>query len=143
MNTAGDSGADAQKADERGTRKFHKIFAREVEAISQRRKVHDRPAIALEDENHGRDGTPVKRPKAGANVVGLALSGGGIRSAAFCLGAMQALQVHRIIEKIDYLSTVSGGGYIGTSMAASGPWRRGALSLVASQSYRHSSGPRR
>ena len=118
MNTAGDSGADAQKADKRGTRKFHEIFVREVEAISRRRQAHHRSAIALEDENHERDGTPVKRPKAGANVVGLALSGGGIRSAAFCLGAMQALEAHGIIEKIDYLSTVSGGGYIGTSMTA-------------------------
>jgi hypothetical protein len=118
MNTAGDSGADAQKTDERGTRKFHEIFVREVEAISRRRNAHDRPAIELEDENLGRDGTPVKRPKAGANVVGLALSGGGIRSAAFCLGAMQALEANRIMEKIDYLSTVSGGGYIGTSMTA-------------------------
>ncbi len=58
------------------------------------------------------------RPKPGSNVVGLALSGGGIRSAAFCLGAMQALDTRGLIEKIDYLSSVSGGGYIGTSMTA-------------------------
>jgi hypothetical protein len=114
MNTAGDSGVDTQNV----SKQFHEIFAREVEAISRRRKAHDRAAITLEDENRGRDGTPVKRPKAGANTVGLALSGGGIRSAAFCLGAMQALDAHGIIEKIDYLSTVSGGGYIGTSVTA-------------------------
>jgi Patatin-like phospholipase len=118
MNTAGDCRADAQKADKRGMRKFHEIFECEVEAISQRRKHYRRPAIALEEENHERDDTPIKRPRADANVVGLALSGGGIRSAAFCLGAMQALDAHGIIEKIDYLSTVSGGGYIGTSMTA-------------------------
>jgi hypothetical protein len=117
MNTAGAGEVGAQKTKD-GERKFHEIFAREVEAVSRRRKAYDRLPIALEDENHERDGTPVKRPKAGANVVGLALSGGGIRSAAFCLGAMQALDAHRIIEKIDYLSTVSGGGYIGTSMTA-------------------------
>jgi hypothetical protein len=118
MNTTGDSRLDAQQAGKRGTRKFDEIFVSEVEAISRRRKRHNRSAIALETENHKRDGTPVKRPNASANVVGLALSGGGIRSAAFCLGAMQALDAHGLIEKIDYLSTVSGGGYIGTSVTA-------------------------
>jgi predicted acylesterase/phospholipase RssA len=58
------------------------------------------------------------RPTPASNVVGLALSGGGIRSAAFCLGALQALDVRGLIEKIDYVSSVSGGGYIGISMTA-------------------------
>ena len=43
---------------------------------------------------------------------GLALSGGGIRSATFSLGVMQALAACGLLEKFDYLSTVSGGGYI-------------------------------
>lgn len=51
------------------------------------------------------------------DVVGLALSGGGIRSSAVCLGALQALNHHDLIGRIDYLSTVSGGGYIGTSLS--------------------------
>jgi Patatin-like phospholipase len=51
--------------------------------------------------------------------VGLALSGGGIRSAAFCLGALQALDFFGITDKIDYLSTVSGGGYMGACLTAS------------------------
>jgi len=58
---------------------------------------------------------PLPRP---CDAIGLALSGGGIRSAAFCLGALQALNCHRMIESIDYLSTVSGGGYIGACMTA-------------------------
>lgn len=33
MNTTDASGADAQKADKRGIRKFHEIFACEMEAI--------------------------------------------------------------------------------------------------------------
>src|SRR5947209_1912567 len=48
-------------------------------------------------------------------LVGLALSGGGIRSATFSLGAIQALarsDRHALLQ-IDVLSTVSGGGYIG------------------------------
>jgi patatin-like phospholipase len=48
--------------------------------------------------------------------VGLALSGGGIRSATFSLGVLQALSKSGWLEKIDYLSTVSGGGYIGSSL---------------------------
>src|ERR1700737_1920531 len=99
-------------------RKFHEIFKLEVEAISKRRKKYNRPPITLEQEDQHRDGTPIMRPILASKVIGLALSGGGIRSAAFCLGAMQALDTQGVIEKIDYLSTVSGGGYIGTSMTA-------------------------
>ncbi|CAN5833411.1 patatin-like phospholipase family protein [soil metagenome] len=43
----------------------------------------------------------------------LCLSGGGIRSATFGLGVLQALARTGILGKLDYLSTVSGGGYIG------------------------------
>lgn len=46
--------------------------------------------------------------------VGFGLSGGGIRSATFCLGAFQALAKRDLLGRIDYLSTVSGGGYFGS-----------------------------
>ena len=52
------------------------------------------------------------------NLFGVALSGGGIRSAAFNLGLLQALAHHRLLSKIDYLSTASGGGYIGCWLVA-------------------------
>ncbi len=59
-----------------------------------------------------------RRPDADAdNLTGLALSGGGIRSATFSLGVMQALAHKDWLKKFDYLSTVSGGGYIGTSLS--------------------------
>jgi hypothetical protein len=48
-----------------------------------------------------------------AGLAGLALSGGGIRSATFNLGILQALASARLLAHFDYLSTVSGGGYIG------------------------------
>lgn len=50
----------------------------------------------------------------------LCISGGGIRSATFALGAIQGLADPRrgILEKFDYLSTVSGGGYIGGWLSA-------------------------
>ena len=46
---------------------------------------------------------------------GIAISGGGIRSASFALGILQALNAKHVLPQIDYLSTVSGGGYIGSS----------------------------
>jgi hypothetical protein len=45
--------------------------------------------------------------------AGLAFSGGGIRSATFNLGMLQALSELRMLRDFDFLSTVSGGGYIG------------------------------
>jgi Patatin-like phospholipase len=50
------------------------------------------------------------------NLMGLALSGGGIRSATFSLGVLQALAGRDLLKHVDYLSTVSGGGYIGSSL---------------------------
>lgn len=50
------------------------------------------------------------------DLVGLALSGGGIRSASFALGLLQALAFRGWLPRVDYLSTVSGGGYIGASL---------------------------
>ena len=47
------------------------------------------------------------------NLTALCLSGGGIRSAAFSLGVLQSLAKMRLLNKFDYLSTVSGGGFIG------------------------------
>ena len=48
------------------------------------------------------------------DAVGLALSGGGIRSATFCLGVVQVLSGRGLLKDVDYLSTVSGGGYVGS-----------------------------
>jgi hypothetical protein len=45
-------------------------------------------------------------------LTGIALSGGGIRSAIFCLGALQALAAKKVLPNFDYMSSVSGGGYI-------------------------------
>lgn len=50
--------------------------------------------------------------------VGLAISGGGIRSATFALGVVQALAKQRRLRHVDYLSTVSGGGYIGAFLGS-------------------------
>jgi len=46
-------------------------------------------------------------------LVGLALSGGGIRSATFSLGLLDGLDRFGLLRQFHYLATVSGGGYIG------------------------------
>jgi hypothetical protein len=53
-----------------------------------------------------------------AHLVGLAISGGGIRSAAFAVGILQGLASLGLLRRFDYLSTVSGGGYTGGWLAA-------------------------
>jgi patatin-like phospholipase len=52
------------------------------------------------------------------DLLGLAFSGGGIRSATFNLGVLQALAKKKLLHRFDYLSTISGGGYIGAWLAA-------------------------
>lgn len=54
----------------------------------------------------------------GANKrIGLALSGGGFRSAAFHLGVMRQLAAFRLLEKIDLFTCVSGGSIAGATVA--------------------------
>jgi hypothetical protein len=57
---------------------------------------------------------------ADAPLAALCLSGGGIRSATFALGVLQALARFDLLQEFHYLSTVSGGGYIGSWLTA---WR--------------------
>lgn len=53
--------------------------------------------------------------KKGKPLTALCLSGGGIRSATFCLGVLKALARNNSqLKQFHYLSTVSGGGYIGS-----------------------------
>lgn len=58
-----------------------------------------------------------EEPTTDLELVGLAFSGGGIRSAALNLGIAQALEEAKVFGHVDYLSTVSGGGYTGSSIA--------------------------
>jgi hypothetical protein len=70
----------------------------------------------------------------------LCLSGGGIRSATFALGALQSMADRNILGKFDYLSTVSGGGYIGSWLTA---WiqRAGGYDKVAPKLKRNAPKP--
>lgn len=57
-------------------------------------------------------------PPADDNLTGLCISGGGVRSATLGLGLFQAFIKKGILKKFDYLSTVSGGGYIGSCLSS-------------------------
>lgn len=80
-----------------------KILNEEVEVIRKRRQE-----LCPESS--------VQTPEVKKNLVGLALSGGGIRSAIFSLGVIQCLAQYNYLKRVDYLSTVSGGGFIGGSL---------------------------
>ncbi|MCU0432204.1 MAG: hypothetical protein MUC87_01970 [Bacteroidia bacterium] len=71
---------------------------------------HDNFHIVFDEEKKHIDAAPDER------LNGIAFSGGGIRSASFGLGVMQALVKGRKMEKMHYMSTVSGGGYLGTAL---------------------------
>ena len=83
------------------------VFPRELEEIRKRRKRLDLPDV-----------TPDHAPSTELGLIGLALSGGGIRSSTFSLGVIQALAKHGVLKKVDYLSTVSGGGFIGSCLSS-------------------------
>ncbi|MGZ8240504.1 MAG: hypothetical protein ACXWTK_03200 [Methylobacter sp.] len=68
----------------------------------------------IESQRKNRDDTSSQKDP--EKLTGLAISGGGIRSASFALGVLQSLNVHNELRSVDYLSTVSGGGYIGASL---------------------------
>ena len=100
---------------------FAQIFESEIRTINKRRAASApvRQSIVLEtDPEPRRNGEEALRPNEEAELVGLALSGGGVRSAAFALGVLQALEETDVLQRCDYLSTVSGGGYIGSSLSA-------------------------
>jgi Patatin-like phospholipase len=82
-----------------------------------------RQADRVRAEDHGRAGSEVgtaamaETSAAEPQRSGLALSGGGIRSASFSIGVLQALVSKGWLSRFDYLSTVSGGGYAGMSLS--------------------------
>jgi len=83
------------------------VFPAELEELRERRLQADLPVVSLEGP-----------PDVKQGLVGLALSGGGIRSATFCLGAVQKLAGSGLLKHVDYLSTVSGGGFMGSCVSS-------------------------
>jgi hypothetical protein len=83
------------------------------------------PQLALPADEPGDQGAlraidaALERPET-PDVAALCISGGGIRSASFSLGVLQGLANLNLLGQFHYLSTVSGGGYIGSWLSA---WR--------------------
>jgi hypothetical protein len=66
----------------------------------------------------GKEARDVYEIAAEQELTGVCFSGGGIRSATFNLGVMQGLAQLGLLRFLDYLSSVSGGGYIHQFLAA-------------------------
>jgi len=92
------------------TRDFDDVLAHELERVRLRRIAQEPNQTDVPSDN-------VRDRAKKMDLFGVAFSGGGIRSATFCLGILQALGKLKLLRKVDYLSTVSGGGYIGGWLA--------------------------
>jgi hypothetical protein len=102
------------------------VLREEAKAIHA---LDDAAATSLDRKS----GKELNRALNGLGSCALCLSGGGIRSASFALGVIQALSMHpnrgpepvesadkSLLARFHFLSTVSGGGYIGSWLSA---WR--------------------
>jgi hypothetical protein len=87
---------------------FEKVLADELSELQTRRSQLFSSAGAPGDKK-----SPTENALA-FGALGIGLSGGGIRSATFNLGILQGLAARGLLPYVDYLSTISGGGYIGT-----------------------------
>lgn len=93
------------------------LVAKELVDIRRRRErrvTHTTHGPYEGDTADGRVSESGERPSGIADGVGLALSGGGIRSATFAMGVVTELARRGLMEDVDYMSTVSGGGYLGS-----------------------------
>jgi hypothetical protein len=84
---------------------FQKVKKEENDCLIERRR---RMAEAFKEEVEDIETTR----------FGIALSGGGIRSAIINLGFLKTLNLYDVFRRADYLSTVSGGGYTGAYVQA-------------------------
>ena len=94
-----------QKHEEPGI-PFESVFDEELDCIRDSRTKREAPRSVLRNEGLKKD------------LIGLSFSGGGIRSATFNLGVIQAFAQEHLLGHVDYLSTVSGGGYIGSWLSS-------------------------
>ena len=92
---------------------FDEVFETELEEIEKRWD------LVYPDGSRRRNmnGLVNADPATEHGLVGIGFSGGGIRSAVFNLGVTQALCQYGAFEHLDYMSTVSGGGYLGSSIS--------------------------
>jgi hypothetical protein len=97
---------------------FDRVLAAEERFVEDRRRAAGfRTAEAVPDKAAKTEkGAADKLPPA---TIGLALSGGGIRSASISLGAIQVLRKHGLFRYFDYISAISGGSYTAALVSSS------------------------
>lgn len=122
MNAAATNAGDA--SGKSGPYEFVDVLKQEYGAIHLR-SATDEDGAAPADPFPGKRLDDVRHEMWKKETAALCLSGGGIRSASFCLGAVQALAREGYLRNFHYLSSVSGGGYLGSMLAAWG-YRAGA-----------------
>lgn len=89
--------------------RFEDVYADERAYLQRRREQAD----------DDRASTPIEPTvTVKSDLVGVALSGGGVRSATVALGALQALHRRGVFRFVDLLSTVSGGGFLGSTITS-------------------------
>lgn len=91
-----------------GFESYEKLRSEELQKIQLRRKHASTTQAPTEPGN----------TKLEDDLIGVALSGGGIRSAVFNLGFLQALSHRGFLRYVDYLCSVSGGGYVAGHLTA-------------------------
>ena len=88
---------------------------------AQARTAEAGPAQAVPTQAVPTQAAPAKAAstegKAGDDGWAVCCSGGGIRSAAYCLGALQSLEKRGLLAKVKWILGVSGGSYIASSRA--------------------------
>lgn len=100
------------------------VLAKEMQALGRtvpEVKLTSTDAATREWRSEGLDAVRteiLEEQKKNKPLTALCFSGGGIRSATFCLGVLQRLAKLELLSKFDYLSTVSGGGFIGAWLKA-------------------------
>ena len=122
------------------TEGFLNVVEEEWKAIKNRRTrlgLTKEEAEAAPETRLGRMVEPDLIPEAPFDTFGLALSGGGIRSATFQLGFLKTLNTRGILKHADYLSTVSGGGYIGSYVQNRLSQTRDYTTLFPEESLKH------
>lgn len=116
-----------------GPTKGPEIPSNEAFRREEWKRIHHRRSVAFEldpdsaavsgSANESPSAEETEQPPADPpqDLVGLSLSGGGLRSAMFNDGFLQGLSHRGLLRYVDYLCSVSGGGYIASHLATRNP----------------------
>ncbi|MEY2489518.1 MAG: hypothetical protein QOC70_1460 [Verrucomicrobiota bacterium] len=121
-----------ERKDENASMHLHEVLAAEFQQLHEEPPPGSLEPVPLEKERDVEKAKEAQEKKQqehleaiwaavhglGEKRAALCISGGGIRSATFALGVLQGLARCGLLGKFHYLSTVSGGGYIGGWLSA-------------------------